>query len=91
MLQSDLKHVLENVNHGNDKTLKNPVIISDTESIIKIFKKGLSWKVETNLGKIFTVANLHFMVQVYLYSNVLCEHDTRVEPRKTSVEKYINL
>ena len=82
MIHSDLNHVLENVNSGNDVVLAQPVKFNTNQEIIKVFKKGRSWKAEDNLGNLFTVSNLPGIFQANLQCNILSMFDKRKSPQQ---------
>lgn len=82
MIHSDLLHVLENVNNGNDVILTHPVIFNNTEKIVKVFKKGKSWKAEDSDSVLYTISTLSTGLQVNLRHNILAMFDKRVSPQQ---------
>lgn len=85
MILSDLKHVLENVNHSNDIELKTPMRFINANGnqrrVLEVKKIGKSWKVIDDYGKVFTLSGSSNAFQSNLYSNCLSMFDTRCKPK----------
>lgn len=79
-LDSNLKHVLENIlTSDKKKTLSNPIIIegsSVSEIELKhIYKKNKkSWKISDDFGNEYTISSLPKNIQNQIYLNFIKEN-----------------
>ena len=87
---SDLKHVLDNIFYGNPIVLDSPVefnISGDTAKhyIVRLYKKGRSWKMVDDFNNEWTVSTIPNMFQSSLYYATLSMRDPRVKPSESEL------
>ena len=90
-MNSDLKHVLENIFYGDSIILDSPVefyITGDTlkHKIVSLYKKGRSWKMVDEFSNEWTISNIPNMFQHTLYYATLSMRDPRVNPLKRTID-----
>jgi hypothetical protein len=85
---SDLKHVLDNVNNGNDIDLPHRIkfqIGPIENEFERIEKQGRTWKIIDTFQNQYTISKLNNMVQDLICTCVLSKYDSRVKFKQNSV------